>query len=76
MIKTKKDLETYLKDIRESLKSKTGSSVYALSAVKYALNLENIYEILDQNNKELAREIWMDIKKDGMQVENPPLLFS
>ncbi len=75
MINTKKDLESYLKEIRESLKNKTASSVYALSAIKFALNLENIYEILDQNNKELAREIWMDLKKEGIQVENPPLLF-
>ena len=74
-MKNSKELENYLKEIRDSLKNKTASSVYALSAIKHALNLENIYEILDQNNKELAREIWLDLKKEGIQVENPPLLF-
>jgi hypothetical protein len=43
--------------------------------MNFVLNLPNIYNLLDNENKELARDIWLRIKQSGMQLRNPPMLF-
>ena len=74
-IQTKEELKTYLLAIRDKLRDSIAAPVYALTAINHALNLPNIYDLLDGENKELARDIWLRIRQSGMQVKNPPLLF-
>lgn len=74
-ISTKEELKTFLLGIRDRMTDQSAAPIYAVSAVNYALNLPAIYTLLDNENKEIARDIWLRIKQSGMQLRNPPLLF-
>lgn len=74
-LKTKKDLNSFLNNIKDQLVSEDISPIYAMSALNSALKLDKIYTLLDQSNKEIARDIWIRLKKSGFQLDNPPLLF-
>jgi hypothetical protein len=74
-ISTKEDLKTFLLGIRDRLADQSAAAIYAVSAINFALNLPTIYTLLDNENKEIARDIWLRVKQSGMQLRNPPLLF-
>lgn len=74
-ITTKEELKTFLLGIRDRMTDQSAAAIYAVSAINYALNLPTIYTLLDNENKEIARDIWLRIKQSGMQLRNPPLLF-
>jgi hypothetical protein len=69
------ELKTFLTAVLDKLKEDPTSCMYATSALKYALGLQDIYKLLDNENRELARDTWLRIKSTGLQVKNPPLLF-
>ncbi len=73
---SKGDLKSFLLGIRDRLGEQTLAPIYALSAMRYVMSQPNVYDWLDNENKELARDIWLRLKQVGMQVRNPPLLFS
>ena len=72
---TPAELKTFLTSILDRLKEDPTSSMYGVSAMRYALNLPEIYKLLDNENREIARDIWLRVKNSGFQVKNPPLLF-
>ena len=74
-ISTKEDLKTFLQSVRDKLADSSAAAIYALGAVNHILSLPQIYDLLDNENKEIARDIWLRIRQSGMQVKNPPLLF-
>jgi hypothetical protein len=75
-LKDRKDLNAYLLRIKDRLTDKTLAPVHALSAMKWVLSQPNIYALLNADNKELARDVWLRVRQSGVQVKNPPLLFS
>ena len=75
-IRNKSDLKNFLLSIRDKMAEDTAAPVYALTALNHIMGLPAIYSYLDDDNKELARDIWLRIKQAGFQVKNPPLLFS
>lgn len=75
-VNSRKDLKSFLLNIQDKLTDGTAAPVYALSAMNRLMTLPNIYDCLDKENKELARDVWLRIKQAGFQVKNPPLLFS
>lgn len=74
-ISTKEELKTFLLGVRDRMTDQSAAAIYAVSAINFALNLPAIYTLLDNENKEIARDIWLRIKQSGMQLRNPPLLF-
>ena len=74
-IKTPADLREFLGSLRDKMSDQAAAPIYALSAMNYVLNLPEIYTLLDNENKELARDVWLRIKQSGLQIKNPPLLF-
>lgn len=74
-ITTKDELKSFLLSIRDKMAEQSAASIFAVSAVHHILSLPNIYSILDNENKEVARDIWLRLKQSGMQLRNPPLLF-
>ena len=74
-ISTKKELREYLLSVRDKMTEGTAAPVYALTAVSQVMGLSNVYELLDERGKEVARDIWFRIKQAGFQVKDPPLLF-
>ena len=75
-IKSIEDLKVFLVSIRDRLSDKTCAPVYALSGLSHALRLTGIYQFLNEENRELARDIWLRLKKSGLHVDAPPILFS
>lgn len=74
-ITTKTKLKEYLLNVRDKMTDGSAAPVYALSAINYVLSLPKVYSILDEPNKEIARDIWLRIKQSGFQIKNPILLF-
>ena len=75
-ITTKKELKSFLLNIRDKIEDESAAPVYCVTAMNYVLNIPKIYELLDKENKEIARDIWLRLKSVGIQLKNPPLLFS
>ncbi len=70
------DLKTFLLALRDKMVEGQSAAIYAVSAMNHVLTLPKIGDYLDNENKELARDIWLRIKQSGMQLRNPPMLFS
>lgn len=75
-IVTKTDLKNFLLNIRDKMTEQVAAPIYAASAMNQVLNMPEVYDLLDKTNKEIARDIWLRLKQAGMQVRNPPMLFS
>jgi hypothetical protein len=73
-IKSVDDMRQFLLSIRDRMSDQC-APVYALAAMNRVLNLSNIYDILDGENKEIARDIWLRLKQAGFHVKTPPMLF-
>ena len=74
-ILSKSDLKVFLLNVSDRLADGTGPIIHVTSAMNHVLNLEGIYEFLDNENKELARDIWLRVKKAGVHMHSPPMLF-
>lgn len=74
-ITSTKDLKVFLLKVRDSLVEGQAAVIHAASAMNHVLNVPNIYEYLDKETKEIARDVWLRIKQSGMNLRNPSLLF-
>ena len=74
-INSKAELKSFLLSIRDRMAERSAAAIYASSAMNHVLTLPQVYELLDNENKELARDIFLRIKQAGMQIKSPPLLF-
>ena len=69
------DLKAFFRLLLDKMKDDSAAPIYVVGAMNHALTLPNIYEYLDNEGRELARDIWLRLKQSGLQVRNPPLLF-
>jgi hypothetical protein len=69
------DLKKFLRSVLDKMSDDQAAPVYSLALMNHLLNLPTIYSLLDNENKELARDIWLRLKASGVQLRNPPLLF-
>lgn len=74
-ISTSEDLKGFLRNVLDKMSDDQAAPVYSLAVMNHLLNLPDIYTLLDNENKELARDIWLRLKASGVQLRNPPLLF-
>ncbi len=74
-IKSKADLKAFLLNVRDKLADETAAPIYAVSALNCVMSDPGVYALLNKENKELARDIWLRIKQAGFHMENPRLLF-
>ncbi len=75
-IQTSEELRNFLLGVRDRLGDGSAATVYAVTAMNHVLSLPTIYDLLDKESKELARDVWLRIRQQGVQLKNPPLLFS
>jgi hypothetical protein len=75
-IANKADLKAFLNGLRDKMTEQAAAPIYVLTAMNHILTLEQIYEWLDNENKEIARDIWLRLRQAGLQLRNPPLLFN
>ncbi len=74
-IVTTADLKTFLLNVRDKMTEEIAAPIYALSALNHVMSLTNIYQLLDNECKEIARDIWLRLRQAGLQLRNPPMLF-
>jgi len=72
---SKEHLKEFLLNIKDKMGDRAAAPIYALSALNYVMNNPMAYELLDNENKEIARDIWLRLKQAGFQLNDPPLLF-
>ena len=76
VISSKAELKTFLLLIKERMDDESAAPIYVVSAMNFALNTPQIYDFLDQENKEIARDIWLRIVQSGLHARIPNMLFS
>jgi hypothetical protein len=74
-IDTKENLKEFLLNIRDKMADRTAAPIYALTALNHVMTLPNAGDLLADENKEIARDIWLRLKQAGFQLKNPPVLF-
>lgn len=74
-ISTKAELNAFLLSIRDKIEDESAAPLFAISALQYVMNRPNIYDLLDNENREIARDVWLRVKKAGVQLKEPPMLF-
>lgn len=74
-IASKSDLRQFLTVLRARMESREVAPVYACNVMQHIFNLPDISALLDQENQELARAVWLKLKQAGVQLGNPPMLF-
>ena len=74
-ITTTAELKTFLTNMLDKVKEDAAPAIYIASAMNHVLNIPDIYTLLDNECRELARDTWLRLKASGFQVKNPPLLF-
>lgn len=72
---SKEGLRDFLLNIRDKMTERSAAPIYALSALNYVMSNAEVYGLLDNENKEIARDIWLRLKQSGFQLKDPPLLF-
>ncbi|RIL09523.1 MAG: hypothetical protein DCC75_06325 [Proteobacteria bacterium] len=75
-IRSKAELKVFLQNVRDKMAERSAAPVFALSAMNHILNLPEIYSLMDNENKEIARDVWLRLRQGGLQLRNPPLLFA
>lgn len=70
------ELKTFLLSVRDRMSEDAAAHIFAATAMKHVLSLSNIYDLFDEETKEIARDIWLRIKQSGMHLKSPPFLFS
>lgn len=74
-ISSTQELKDFLLHIQDKISDEVAAPIYSLAAINHILNLPSIYSILDNECKELARDIWLRIRQSGLQLRTPPMLF-
>ncbi|MGA1192315.1 MAG: hypothetical protein ACO3XO_08555 [Bdellovibrionota bacterium] len=74
-ITNSKDLKEFLLSIRDRMADDQAAPINVISVMNYVFNISNIEELLDEESKEVARDIWLRVKQAGVQLRNPGLLF-
>lgn len=74
-LKSKDDLKAFLVSIRDRMQDDGLAAIHALSALNSVLNSADVYRLLDNEGKEVARDVFLRIKQAGLQLRNPVLLF-
>ena len=69
------DLKAFLLSVRDKMTEEVAAPIYVVSVMNYMLSTPEIYQHLNDENKEIARDLWLRLKQAGMQVRNPPMLF-
>lgn len=74
-VKSADDLKKFLLSLRDRMSDNTCPPVYAMGALSHALSLSGIYQMLTDENREIARDVWLRLKQSGLHIKAPPMLF-
>jgi hypothetical protein len=74
-IMTKADLKAFITDVHDKMLKEQAAPIFAMAAMQQVMSLENIYDLLDSQSKEILQEIWVKLSQSGFHLRRPPLLF-
>jgi len=74
-IGNKADLRVFISDVHDRLLKEQAAPIFAMAAMQQVMSLDNIYDLLDNQNKEILQEIWVKLSQSGFHLRRPPLLF-
>lgn len=74
-ITTKADLKAFITEVHEKVLKEQAAPIFAMTAMQQVMSLENIYDLLDSQSKEILQEIWVKLSQSGFHLRKPPLLF-
>ena len=75
-ISNKADMKAFLTGVRERLFNDQAAPIFAMVAMKQILSLDNVYDLLDGQSKEILQEIWVKLSKAGFHLRKPPMIFA
>ena len=74
-ITTKADLKAFITEVHDKVLKEQAPPVFAMAAMQQVMSLENVYDLLDSQSKEILQEIWVKLSQSGFHLRKPPLLF-
>ena len=74
-ISNRAELKNFLIGIRDKMTEEQSSPIYSVVAMNHVMNTPELCDFMDDEIKEIARDIWLRIKQSGLQLRNPPMLF-
>jgi hypothetical protein len=74
-ITSKADLKAFITEVHEKMLKDQAAPIFAMAAMQQVMSLENVYDLLDNQSKEILQEIWVKLTQSGFHLRKPPLLF-
>lgn len=75
LIDTADKLNKFLVGMRDRMSDGSSPPIYSLGCLNHLLNDTHIYELLNDQNREVARDIWLRLQQSGFHIKAPPMLF-
>ena len=72
---TKADLKAFITEVHDKMLKEQAAPIFAMAAMQQIMSLDNIYDLLDSQSKEILQEIWVKLQQSGFHLRKPPLLF-
>ena len=76
VISTKAELKKFLQGLLDRMSDGSAASVHALSSMNFVMGISDVKSLFSEENKELARDIWLRLQASGFNLTAPPLFFS
>jgi len=73
---SREELLAFLLNVRDKLVEGVATPIYGMAAINCLLGLKELYGIIDEELREIARDIWLRLENAGLQLKRPPLLFT
>jgi hypothetical protein len=74
-ISTKAELKQFLVTLRDRVTEEQAAPIYILTALNHIMHTASVQALLENETKEIARDLWLRLKQAGLNVHTPPLLF-
>jgi IS30 family transposase len=74
-ISSKADLKAFITEVHDKMLKEQAAPIFAMAAMQQIMSLDNIYDLLDSQSKEILQEIWVKLQQSGFHLRKPPLLF-
>lgn len=72
----KLELKDFISEIEKALLSKEQSTLYCMLALNNVLRQPDLEDIIDAETKAVLKDLWLKIKGSGLNLSDPPILFS
>jgi hypothetical protein len=72
---SREDVSNYLAEIGRKLIDSKSATLHCMLAINQLLRLPEASQVFTGEVKDQARDLWLKLKANGLQLGDPPLLF-